>query len=223
VKPWINQEIAGILMLHCGLRTCEVRRMKLSDIDWENRKVRIEQSKGLKDRIIYLSQPVVEALHGYLAVRGPAEALSEHVFIYRHKPLSSRYCQVRLRTYGRRCKVQISPHQLRHSCATLLLNAGAPVLTVQTILGHKYIDTTLHYARPYDGTIAADYYQAMTQVESCLALEERIETSPPSAGDLLPLLNLFEQGDLSEALNDTLQVLRTGLLALVEQEANLNL
>jgi hypothetical protein len=42
----------------------------------------------------------------------------------------------------------------------LLLNAGAPVLTVQTILGHKFIDTTLGYARLYDGTVAADYYEA---------------------------------------------------------------
>ncbi len=48
------------------------------------------------------------------------------------------------------------PHQLRHSCATLLLNAGAPVLTVQTLLGHEWVDTTLGYACLYDGTVAAD-------------------------------------------------------------------
>jgi acetyltransferase len=50
-------------------------------------------------------------------------------------------------------------------CATLLLNAGAPILTVQTLLGHKHIDTTLTYARLYNGTVAADYYRAMNDVE----------------------------------------------------------
>ena len=47
-------------------------------------------------------------------------------------------------------------HQLRHPCATLLLNAGAPVLTVQSILGHRFIDTALNSARLYDSTVAAD-------------------------------------------------------------------
>jgi site-specific recombinase XerD len=212
-----------LLMLHGGLRTCEVRRLKPGDIDWENRRVRIEQSKGLKDRVVYLSQAACDALQAYLAQRGPASALPEQVFIYRHQPLSHRYCQVRLRTYGRRCGVQITPHQLRHSCGTLLLNAGAPVLTVQAILGHKHIDTTLRYARLYDGTLAADYYQAMAQVERCLTLEERGETSPPRAGDLLPLVDLLQKGETNTAQNATLQALRAGLIALVEQETNLDI
>ncbi|MFN2189505.1 MAG: tyrosine-type recombinase/integrase, partial [Candidatus Promineifilaceae bacterium] len=50
-------------------------------------------------------------------------------------------------TLGSRCGVTFRPHQLRYSFATLLLNAGAPILTVQTLLGHKHIDTTLTYAR----------------------------------------------------------------------------
>jgi hypothetical protein len=114
--------------------------------------------------------------------------------------------------------VQITPHQLRHSCATLLLNAGAPVLTVQAILGHKHIDTTLRYARLYDGMVAADYYQAMAQVESCLALEARTEAAPVRAGDLMPLLDFLDKSDMNEAHTGTLQALRTGLLALMRQE-----
>jgi integrase len=77
-----------LLMLHCGLRTCEVRRMRLEDIDWERRLVRIEQSKGLKDRHIWLTEAVFEALQAYLAVRGPVEYLPRQLFVYRHKPLS---------------------------------------------------------------------------------------------------------------------------------------
>jgi site-specific recombinase XerD len=159
-----------LLMRHSGLRTSEVRHLQLADIDWENRHARIEQSKGLKDRLVCLSDATLEVLKAYLDVRGPAS--TEHVFIYRHLPLGSKYCQIRLRTYGKRCGVFITPHQLRHSCATLLLNAGAPILTVQTILGHQRVDTTLGDARLYDGTAAADYYRAMLQVERQLLLPE---------------------------------------------------
>jgi len=143
-----------LLMLHSGLRTGEVRRLRLADLDWCGRRARIEQSKGLKDRVVYLSETVITALEAYRPLRGPVEI--DHLFVFRHKPLSPTYCRERLQTYGKRCGIIITPHQLRHSCATMLLNAGAPILTVQTLLGHKHIDTTLSYARLYDGTVAAD-------------------------------------------------------------------
>jgi site-specific recombinase XerD len=50
-------------------------------------------------------------------------------------------------------------------CATLLLNARASVLTVQALLGHKHVDTTLRYARLYDSTVATDYERAMSRIE----------------------------------------------------------
>ncbi len=47
-----------------------------------------------------------------------------------------------------------------------MLNAGASILTIQHILGHKYVETTLGYARLYDSTAARDYAQAMGEIES---------------------------------------------------------
>ena len=164
-----------LLMLHCGLRSGEVRRLKLADIDWEGRKIRVEQSKGLKDRYIWLSEAVLAALAAYLGVRGSKEHLPEAVFVYRHKPLGVRFFQARLRRYAKNLGFKITAHQLRHSCATLLLNAGAPVTTVQAILGHKHIDTTMQYARLYDGTVAEHYYQAMEQVEDFLDLDRDVK------------------------------------------------
>jgi len=207
-----------LLMLHSGLRTGEVRFLRLQDIDWAGRKVRIEQAKGLKDRLVYLSQATLDALHGYLEVRGLKEALSEHVFIFRHKPLSLSYCSERLRTYGKRCGVVITPHQLRHSCATLLLNSGAPVLTVQSILGHKWVDTTLGYARLYDGTVAADYYAAMASIEQRLALPEDRLAGPPAVGQLIALLDSLRSGTLNTSQCEAVRQLRAGLLALAERE-----
>lgn len=209
-----------LLMLHSGLRTGEVRRLRLGDIDWERRQVRIEQSKGLKDRIVCVSAATIVALHAYLEVRGPAEALPDHVFIYRHAALSESYCGQRLlKYYGKRSGFRITPHQLRHSCATLLLNAGAPILTVQTILGHRHIDTTLGYARLYDGTVAADYYRAMAQIERQMALPEDAQAEPPSSGQLLALVDALRSGTLNESQQETVCALRAGITALAERAA----
>lgn len=207
------------LMLHSGLRSCEVRTLRLADIDWEGRRVRIEDSKGLKDRIVYLSHVTVEAIQSYVKVRGPAEALPDQLFIFRHKPLCKTYCYTRLRTYSKRCGLHVTPHQLRHSCATLLLNAGAPILTVKMLLGHQYVDTTLGYARLYDGTIAADYYHAMAFIEKSMSLPEDQTTSSPNPGELIALLDSLRDSTLSTDQQELVWQLRSGILALVYKEA----
>jgi integrase len=206
-----------LAMLHSGLRTAEVQRLHRSDLILQERRVRIQAAKGLKDRVVPLSPATVDALRAYLPLRGPAAG--DHVFLYRHQPFSSFYCYSRLRTYGQRCDVRVTPHQLRHSCATLLLNAGAPVLTVQTILGHKHIDTTLGYARLYDGTVAADYYRAMDQIERLMALGSDAPESPPHSGQLLALVDALGVGTLNETQRETVQALRADILALAEREA----
>lgn len=211
-RAWVH------LMLYSGLRTCEVRLMRLKDINWENRRIHIEQSKGLKDRLVYMNTATIEALKIWLEMRGDAEYLPDYAFLYRHKMLSSRYCQIRLRTYSKRTGKRITPHQLRHSCATLLLNAGAPVLTVQMLLGHKKIDTTLGYARLYDGTVAADYYHAMGQVETLLALPEDVKSVPVSPARLIALVDSLYNGTLNEKQRETVQALRAGILSLTVME-----
>jgi integrase len=200
-----------LLMLHSGLRSGEVRRLRLSDLDLAGRTVRIEQSKGLKDRLVCLSGAILSAFEAFFALRGPAE--SDHVFTFRHRPLSASYCGARLRTYGRRCGVKATPHMLRHSCATLLLNAGAPILTVQQILGHQRIDTTLDYARLYDGTVAAQYYRAMAGVEARMAVGGN--GGPPSGGQLLALVDALGEGTLNESQRETVAALREGIMAMV--------
>lgn len=151
-------------------------------------------------------------------MRGPAEALPGELFIFKHLRLGSRYCAIRLGTCVKACGVKVTPHQLRHSCATLLLNAGAPVLTVQMLLGHQRVDTTLGYARLYDGTVAADYYRAMVQVEQRLALKGETHPLPPSRGELLALVDSLHSGTLNEKQAEAVQALRVGLLAWAEQD-----
>jgi integrase/recombinase XerD len=198
-----------LLMLHCGLRTGEVRALRRAALDLDDRRIRIEQSKGLKDRAIYASAPAAEALRAYLDVRG--DAPTDHVFVYRHKPLSSRYCGIRLDTYGRRCDVRITPHQLRHSFSTLLLNAGAPIETLQKLLGHAKIDTTLIYSRVYDSTVAADYYRAIGQIEG---QPEGTLDQPIDGEELLALVDVLQSGTLDEVQQEAVQALRVAIQVL---------
>ncbi|MEJ2327581.1 MAG: site-specific integrase, partial [Chromatiaceae bacterium] len=157
-RAWVH------VMLYSGLRTVEVRRLLIPDLDLNERTIQVRNSKGLKDRVVFFNDVAEEALREWLDVRGPAA--SEHVFIFHHRPLSVTYCGSRLHTYGARCGVRVTPHQLRHSMATLLVNAGAPFPTLQALMGHKHIETTLRYGRLYDATVAADYYRAVCQVEA---------------------------------------------------------
>jgi hypothetical protein len=115
--------------------------------------------------------------------------------------------------------VKITPHQLRHTCATLLLNAGAPPAIVQTILGHKHIDTTMRYARLYDSTVATDYYGAMSEIEARMELAENGSGQAVSGGQLLALVDTLRTGTLNDDQRQTVLQLRTGILAYVAQDA----
>jgi hypothetical protein len=91
-------------------------------------------------------------------------------------------------------------------------------VTVQLILGHKKIDTTLGYARLYDGTATADYYRAMVQIESHLSLADEAPATPLSPGELVVLVDSLRGGTLNQTQVETLQFLRSGILALAELE-----
>jgi len=214
----IMDRAAFLLMLHCGLRTCEIRFMKQKDINWERSSLHIDQSKGLKDRTVYLSEPVIAALKAYLVVRGPADLLPEHFFVFRHKPLSSSYFYERLRTYAESCGILITPHQLRHSAATLLLNAGAAVGSVQAILGHRWVSTTMRYIRVYDETVAADYYRAMAVVERRLQSPQDTSVTNLSPAHLLALLDALEKDPLNQIQEAVVAQLRGGIQSMAEKE-----
>ena len=88
---------------------------------------------------------------------------------------------------------------------------------MQTILSHQRVDTTLGYARLYDGTVAADYYRTMLQVEHQMALPEDATAEPPNSGQLLALVDTLRNGTLNEAQQETVRVLRAGIVALAER------
>lgn len=92
------------------------------------------------------------------------------------------------------------------------------MLTVQALLGHEKVDTTLGYARLYNGTVAADYYRAMGQVERLFELSESRQIPLSTPAELIALVDGLGSGTLNEHQRQTLQALRDGILSLAMVE-----
>jgi len=181
---------AFYLMWHGGLRLGEVEELRLEDLDLPNRKLMVRQGKGRQDRAIYLTDAAVRAVRDYLTVRGQGE--SEHVFLYRHRPVCKDLLRCRIKAAGERVGVKVTPHQLRHTCATQLLNAGCKITSIQQLLGHREIGSTLIYARVHDETVATDYYAAMSRIEKSLEIPAKTsDVKEPNHADALARTQLF--------------------------------
>jgi site-specific recombinase XerD len=154
---------AFYLMWHGGLRLGEVEELRTDDLDLSARTLMVRQGKGMKDRTVYLTDTAVRAVKEYLTRRG--QGPTSHVFLYRNEPVHKDLLHCRIRNAGGRSGVKVTPHQLRHTYATQLLNAGCKVTSIQKLLGHQRLNSTMTYARVHDRTVAEDYYRAMGQVE----------------------------------------------------------
>jgi site-specific recombinase XerD len=156
-----------MLMLRCGLRVEEVANLTLGAVDYKRNQIMVRCGKGAKDRLVYLYDDAAEALADYLQLR--PETDEPRIFlvekgIYKGSPISVRGIQKRAEYYSDKSGVHVSCHQLRHTMATDLLNAGADIMTIQYLLGHSRIKTTLRYARLSNRRARMDYYQSMTMV-----------------------------------------------------------
>ena len=153
-----------LLMLRCGLRVGEVSSLPWSAIDLEQGTVRIDNSKGHVDRIVYLAPDVAKALRQW---QGHQAAAARFVFPSRGASLTARQIRNLMTGYLKLAGIPkaYSPHSLRHTFATQLLNAGASLEVVKELMGHRSLDMTLRYTQLYDRTKRAQYDQAMAQVE----------------------------------------------------------
>jgi hypothetical protein len=96
-----------------------------------------------------------------------------------------------------------------------------PVAGVQAILGHKWVETTLEYARLYDGTLAADYTRAMLSAERDLRLGGEGQAAALTPAQLVALADsLRTTGTLNEPQLDALAALRAGLLGLASPQGS---
>jgi len=152
------------LLAHGGLRLSELCDLRVRDVDLAGRRLAVREGKGKRDRIIPLSGTAATTLREYLAVRGMAQ--TDHLLTFRQRSIQAELVQARLKRYGAAAEVQVSPHRLRHTLATRLLNAGMDIVSIQCLLGHEKLDTTMIYAHVYDTTVEQDFRRAMAHLEA---------------------------------------------------------
>jgi len=162
--------VGYFLLAHTGLRLSELLDLKCGDVDLAGQRLRIEDAKGRRDRVVYLSQACVQALERYLAKQS-GTADTPLVCHPSGQAVSYRWVQKQVKQWGIKAEVEgVSPHRLRHTFATRLINLGVPVTTLQRLLGHRDLGTTQRYAQVMDPTAERQYHQAMAQIESALSL-----------------------------------------------------
>jgi site-specific recombinase XerD len=149
-----------------GLRVSEVARLRLGDIDWEQPSLRIDEGKGRKDRIVYLSADALAALRTCLALR-PTVVPGDMVFWNQkrpHRALSTKGIQKKMERYAKAAGLKASCHSLRHTFASNLLEAGAEVISIKELLGHASITSSERYAKLSNQRVKQVYQQTIRKV-----------------------------------------------------------
>ncbi|MGB6507548.1 MAG: tyrosine-type recombinase/integrase [Xanthobacteraceae bacterium] len=147
----------------CGLRAGEVVRLKVKHIDPAQKIIRIEQSKGRKDRNVMLSPETLDLLRQWWKARpsrSEAGTPMEERWLFpgnrRGKPMTTRQLSRLFHQAADAAGIKkaVTLHALRHSFATHLLERGTDIRIIQALLGHDKLDTTARYTRVATGMIA---------------------------------------------------------------------
>ena len=152
------------LTYSCGLRCEEVVNLDRDDVDFDAEELRVT-GKGSKTRIVPVGEPAQHALERYIATGRPALAMPAEpaepaMFLSkRGRRLSPSDVRRRLRLWLRNAGLSssASPHSLRHSFATHLLEGGADLRAIQELLGHSSVSTTQIYTRVESARLRRQY------------------------------------------------------------------
>jgi site-specific recombinase XerD len=163
----VLERVVVTTLLHTGIRACELAELKSSDIiqvqgRW---KLHIHEGKGLKDRIIPLTQPCLDVLRAW-EKEGKAAA-STYLFTSHGRPWStSQVCNL-MRELGIKLGLSgLTPHRFRHTFAVALLNYGIRESALQKLMGHKTLGMTLEYARILDTTVEQAFQQTVERMQT---------------------------------------------------------
>jgi site-specific recombinase XerD len=162
------------LAYSCGLRAEEIVSLTVEDLDYDAEQLRVE-GKGRKTRLLPVGEPAIAAVRLYLERARPALAApargdgaarsaggsrrAEPLFLSRTgRPLGTGDVRRRLRRWTRRAGLDgCSPHALRHSYATHLLDGGADLRSIQELLGHASVSSTQIYTRVESARLRSAY------------------------------------------------------------------
>ena len=159
---WLPYRDAAILELFysCGMRLSELVGLDVSSVDHRFRGVRV-MGKGRKERILPVGAPALAALDAYASMACLPK--NSPLFVSRiGTRLSARAVQMMLDKYVKLSSIPftISPHKIRHTFATHILDAGADLRSVQELLGHASLSTTQIYTHVTRARMAEVYRQA---------------------------------------------------------------
>ena len=142
------------IMLDAGLRCAECCGLGLRDVDADTGQITVRQGKGRKDRIVWAGTQALDAIAAWLRVRpegdGPLFTTLDG------GPIYTSYVRAMMDRMEKRAGIQhnVSPHTLRHTCATDLLRQTGNLRIVQRALGHSSISTTTIYTHIVDDELA---------------------------------------------------------------------
>lgn len=152
------------ILYSSGIRRAELAAIKTNDMDFERSVVSVV-GKGDKERTVPLGKPALESTIRYQEVRDiKLKSLNKdclYLYINRFgEPLSVRSVNRIVRNYGLKAGMQVTPHMLRHSFATHLLDNGADIRAIQEMLGHEALSTTQGYTHITAGRLKEAYKKA---------------------------------------------------------------
>jgi site-specific recombinase XerD len=155
-------------MWRAGLRVSEVTALKLADVTapaTADQPARLRVcGKGQKERLVLLSADAYAVLASWLTVRPASD--QPYVFLNeRGHPLAANGIEWLLHRYGAQAGVTVTPHQLRHTFARQVTEAGMPITSLGKLLGHAQVSTTQIYTAGADPALRQAYQEAMTRVE----------------------------------------------------------
>ena len=133
-----------MLLYSSGLRLRELLNLKITHIESDRMKIRVEQGKGKADRYTILANRTLDTLREYFRAYRP----QEHLWEGRHRrPYSARSFGKIVENAARAARIgkNVHPHMLRHSFATHLMESGVALPVIQQLLGHTSIKTTMIY------------------------------------------------------------------------------
>ena len=149
IPPTRKRDRLIVLLLYgAGLRVSELVNLKKSEVDLERGIIVVRGGKGAKDRVVPIPEFLVEEIRSYLETRSDS---SEYLLVEERRKskdkLSTKTIWYLLKKYGDRAGVEVTPHKLRHSFATHMLERGVDIRAIQELLGHSNLSTTQIYTK----------------------------------------------------------------------------
>jgi site-specific recombinase XerD len=181
----------AVLMLcyGSGLRISEAVSLKAGHIDSSRMLIHIEKGKGAKDRYTVLSQTLLEVLRRYWKIQRPQDYLfpGTELGTHIHPGTIQEICRDACRMAG--IEKRVTPHTLRHSFATHLLENGTDTRAIQVLLGHSRIDTTARYTAVTPHTVST-IVSPLDQAEAPIKGASQAEAKPLRSQKAAPVRTL---------------------------------